>query len=99
MGYCMQIASIAIQQLFIFRRINPIVIKSIFDLADEYDSYEYGSALAFSGEQFLESEKDNLSSGCHYLHHPIGWKLFIILNFVVMFIIPFLVSFYYTIIL
>ena len=36
--------------------------------------------------------KDILNADCHYFDYPLEWKLFLAFNFIVMFIIPFIVS-------
>jgi len=36
-----------------------------------------------------------IPEACHYWDHSIGWKIFILFNFLIMFLLPFFVSFLY----
>ena len=63
-----------------------------------YDESGFDPSLFYSNSgsgMFEEAEAITvvLNPNCHYHNHPIGWKLFLAFNFVVMFIIPFFVSF------
>ena len=43
-----------------------------------------------SGNDF---QNQNIPVACHYWEHPIGWKVFVSVNFLVAFVLPFFVSY------
>ena len=67
--------------------------KLLLDVAQYFgeDGFDFYSNSGSGMPQKALSEV--LNPNCHYHNHPIGWKLFLAFNFVVMFIIPFFVSF------
>ena len=46
-----------------------------------------------NGFQNNSSSTNFIPDACHYWEHPIGWKVFISLNLLMAFVLPFLVSF------
>jgi len=53
----------------------------------------YGSGSGYVDlNDEIEEIEDILNVNCHYHNHSLGWKIYLLFNFIVMFIIPFLVS-------
>ena len=72
--------------------------KLLQDVLQYYGDDGFDPSLFYSNSgsgmsQKVEALSEVLNPNCHYHNHPIGWKLFLAFNFVVMFIIPFFVSF------